>query len=87
MAIVINLVQNVIMIYTLLIFAWVLMSWFPNARESGIGQMIGRIVEPYIDLFRQFIPRLGMIDLSPLVALLVMRFAGDGLIFLLTRLA
>ena len=86
MAIVINLVENVIMIYTLLIFAWVLMSWFPNARESGIGQMIGRIVEPYIDLFRQFIPRLGMIDLSPLVALLVMRYAGNGLIFLLTKI-
>ncbi|MFK3937020.1 YggT family protein [Alkalihalobacillus sp. NPDC078783] len=82
----INLVQNAITLYTLLIFAWVLMSWFPNARESSIGKMIGRLVEPYIDIFRQFVPQIGMIDLSPLVALLVIRFAGNGLIYLLESL-
>lgn len=82
----ISLVENAITLYTLLIFAWVLMSWFPNARESSIGQMIGRLVEPYIDIFRQFVPQIGMIDLSPLVALLVIRFAGNGLIYLLTSL-
>ncbi|MGN7310336.1 YggT family protein [Alkalicoccobacillus gibsonii] len=86
MVMLISLVENAITLYTLLIFAWVLMSWFPNARESSIGQMIGRIVEPYIDIFRQFVPQIGMIDLSPLVALLVIRFAGNGLIYLLTSL-
>ncbi|MEK4565405.1 YggT family protein [Alkalihalobacillus sp. FSL R5-0424] len=82
----IDLVRNAITLYTLLIFAWVLMSWFPNARESSIGQIIGRLVEPYIDIFRQFVPQIGMIDLSPLVALLVIRFAGNGLIYLLESL-
>ncbi|MBM0065244.1 YggT family protein [Alkalicoccobacillus gibsonii] len=86
MLILIDFVEKAITLYTLLIFAWVLMSWFPNARESSIGQMIGRLVEPYIDIFRQFVPQIGMIDLSPLVALLVIRFAGNGLIYLLTSL-
>ncbi|WYP25049.1 YggT family protein [Alkalihalobacillus sp. FSL W8-0930] len=86
MLILIDFVEKAITLYILLIFAWVLMSWFPNARESSIGQIIGRLVEPYIDIFRQFVPQIGMIDLSPLVALLVIRFAGNGLIYLLTSL-
>ncbi len=58
------------------------MSWFPNARESSIGQFIGRIVEPYLEPFRRFIPPLGMIDLSPIVAIIVLRMAGVGVLAL-----
>jgi YggT family protein len=55
------------------------MSWFPNAKESAIGQFLTRICEPYLEPFRKFIPSLGMIDISPIVAILVLRFATTGL--------
>lgn len=56
-----------------------MLSWFPNARESAIGQFLARICEPYLDPFRKIIPPIGMIDISPIVAILVLRFATSGL--------
>ncbi|MFF2886736.1 YggT family protein [Paenibacillus sp. NPDC057967] len=67
-------------IYSYLIIGYVLLSWFPNARESFIGQLLGRIVEPYIGIFRRFIPPIGgVLDLSPIVAIFALRFIVIGL--------
>ena len=39
-------------------------------RESFIGELLGKLVEPYLAPFRRFIPPIGgMIDISPIVAL------------------
>ncbi len=54
------------------------MSWFPNARESSIGQLLGRLAEPYLEPFRRIIPPLGMIDISPIVAIIALNFAQYG---------
>ncbi|MFD1955180.1 YggT family protein [Paenibacillus thailandensis] len=71
-------------IYSILIIVYVLMSWFPNARESFIGNFLGKIVEPYLSIFRRFIPAIGgMIDISPIVALFALRFIAVGLIAVL----
>jgi len=67
-------------IYTYLIIAYVLLSWLPNARESFIGEMLGKIVEPYLMPFRRLIPPIGgMIDISPIIALIALRFVIYGL--------
>lgn len=67
-------------IYTYLIIGYVLLSWFPNARESFIGQFLGRIVEPYLGIFRRFIPPIGgVLDLSPIIAIFALRFVAIGL--------
>jgi len=65
-------------IYTWLIFIYILMSWIPNARESGFGQMLGQIVEPYLEPFRKIIPPIGMLDISPIVAILALKLAEKG---------
>lgn len=70
-------------IYSYMIIAYVLMSWLPNARESVIGDLLAKCVEPYLSPFRRFIPPIGMIDISPIVALVALRFASDGLISLI----
>jgi YggT family protein len=61
-----------------MIIAYILMSWFPNARESSFGQFLGSIVEPYLAPFRKIIPPLGMIDISPIVAIFALTFARYG---------
>lgn len=67
-------------IYFFMIIAYVLMSWIPNARGSFIGQLLGRVVEPYIGIFRRFIPPIGgVLDLSPIVALFLLQFIFYGL--------
>ncbi len=72
------LLYQALYIYSFFIIGYILMSWFPNARESSIGQFVGRIVEPYLEPFRKFVPPLGMIDLSPIVAIIVLRLASGG---------
>jgi YggT family protein len=74
-----NLLVQVINIYYYALIIYILMSWFPNARGSKIGQFFARICEPYLEPFRKIIPPLGMIDISPIVAIFVLRFALSGL--------
>ncbi|MFB5677493.1 YggT family protein [Paenibacillus terreus] len=71
-------------IYQYMIIVYVLLSWLPNARESFIGEWLGRLVEPYLAPFRRFIPPIfGMIDISPIVALIVLNMASYGLVSLI----
>jgi YggT family protein len=79
MNMVFNLLVNVINVYYYALIIYILMSWFPNARTSKIGQLFARICEPYLEPFRKIIPPLGMIDISPIVAIFVLRFALSGL--------
>ncbi|MFU8689673.1 YggT family protein [Rossellomorea sp. FS2] len=74
-----QILSSLLNIYMWALIIYILMSWFPNARETSIGQMLARICEPYLEQFRKFIPPLGMIDISPIVAFIVLRLAGNGL--------
>ncbi|MDC3412848.1 YggT family protein [Aquibacillus sp. 3ASR75-11] len=69
-----------IMIYTYALIAYIFMSWFPGARESSFGVFLAKISEPFLEPFRKIIPPLGMIDISPIVAILVLNFARSGLV-------
>ncbi|MGZ0049973.1 YggT family protein [Brevibacillus gelatini] len=73
-------------VYQYMIIAYILMSWVPQMRATGIGQLLERLVEPYLAPFRRFIPTLGFIDVSPIVALIALRFAEYGLVSILEKL-
>jgi YggT family protein len=78
------LVYYAYQIYFYMIIAYVLMSWVPNARESSIGQLLGRLVEPYLSVFRRFIPAIGgVIDISPIVAMFSLHFIYQGIMAIL----
>lgn len=79
MAFVFSVIQQLIGLYSWALIIYILMSWFPNARETAIGRFLARICEPYLEPFRRIIPSIGMIDISPVVAFLVLRFAQSGL--------
>lgn len=79
MGLIFSLLGNVLTIYSYALIVYILLSWFPNARESGFGQFLGRICEPYLEPFRKIIPPIGMIDISPIIAIFVLKFAQSGL--------
>lgn len=79
MSLVVGIISQLIQLYSWALIIYILMSWFPNARESSIGQFLARICEPYLEPFRRIVPPLGMIDISPIVAFLVLRLATQGL--------
>ncbi|HLQ84184.1 MAG TPA: YggT family protein [Pseudogracilibacillus sp.] len=80
MAVVALFLQNIVLIYTWAIIIYILMSWFPGARESSFGQLLAGITEPYLEIFRRIIPPLGGLDLSPIIAIFALRLALGGLI-------
>lgn len=67
-------------IYYFMIIAYVFMSWLPNVKESFVGEWLGKLVEPYLSPFRKLIPPIGgMLDISPIVALIALRFVAAGI--------
>ena len=72
--------------YFFALIGYILMSWFPGARDSSIGKFLTTICEPYLEPFRKVIPPLGMIDISPIVAIFVLRFAQSAGLVALSNL-
>jgi YggT family protein len=81
-------VRAVITVYTLLIIAYILSSLFfafggrvPYARwSSAVLGFLRDVCEPYLGFFRRFIPALGPLDLSPVVAIFVLNIFGGILV-------
>jgi len=70
-----DLIGTALLIYSYALLAYILMSWIPGSRETPFGTFLANICEPYLEPFRRFIPPLGMIDISPLVAIFALHFA------------
>ncbi|MBE5103880.1 YggT family protein [Bacillus thuringiensis] len=82
MVTVLNVLLSAIEIYSWALIIYILLSWFPGAKESTFGDFLARICEPYLEPFRRFIPPLGMIDISPIVAIFALKLAKIGLVSL-----
>jgi YggT family protein len=63
-------------VYTLMIFGYILTSWIRLPYSPWLNRVqrfLYDVSEPYLRLFRRFIPPLGAIDLSPVVAVIVLQ--------------
>ena len=49
-----------------------LLSWFPIDQSSPLFQLLVRVTEPVIGPIRKILPTSGMIDLSPMAALVLL---------------
>ncbi len=59
--------------YTFSIFIYVLSSWISQSAYSSITRILFDLNEPILKPFRRVLPPMGGIDLSPLVALLLIQ--------------
>jgi YggT family protein len=76
-------------IYILFIFAYVLLSWIQlpySTVAASLQRFLDEVVRPYLGLFRGRIPTLGPLDLSPIVAVLVLLVAARVVNALIGRL-
>ena len=65
-------------VYILLIFAYIITSWIRlpySIWMQRIQRFLYDVCEPYLRIFRRFVPQIGPLDLSPMVAVLVLLFA------------
>ncbi|WP_099222334.1 YggT family protein [Listeria costaricensis] len=72
---VVEVVLFIIRYLPTVMFIYFLMSWFPGARESKIGQFLARIFEPILEPFRKIIPPIGIFDISSLIAFILFQYA------------
>jgi len=75
----VNLISSFVSVYTILILAAVVLSWVRPAGGLGrVWEAVDSLTGPYLRIFRRFIPPLGRLDFSPVVALLTLQFAGGA---------
>jgi uncharacterized protein YggT (Ycf19 family) len=73
-------------VYVLVIFAYILTSWIRLPYSlNAVQRFLNDVCEPYLRLFRRFIPPLGPLDLSPMVGVLVLIGAQQLVVRLLDR--
>jgi YggT family protein len=71
------------LVYTILIFVRILLSWIPRLPYNPVLQAVVRFIhdvtDPYLNLFRRILPPVGgggfALDLSPIIALVVLWIA------------
>ena len=80
-----------LLVYTLIIFVYIITSLIfsfggevPYSRWSdAVLGFLRDVCEPYLGLFRRFIPPIGPLDISPIVAILVLQIVGGILVGLI----
>ncbi|MBU1992449.1 MAG: YggT family protein [Patescibacteria group bacterium] len=85
----ITFVQTFVDIMSVLIIVRVLMSWFMATGRRAPGrltQIVYDVTEPVIKIAKKVPHRIGMIDLSPIIALIGLDLAGYFFILLLRGL-
>jgi len=81
-----SFLTTIFTIYQFMIFGYILMSWIPSLQQSAFGEFLGKLVEPYLSIFRKIIPPIGMIDISPIIALFALRYILLGLLIVIQNI-
>ena len=79
-------VNSLSLVYLLMILAYVVMSMLPlpyNVWVGRIREFLDQTVSPYLNVFRRFIPPIGMFDLSPIIAIIVLRIVTGFVVSLI----
>ncbi len=68
--------------FVLSLLAWMivaraLLSWFPNTRRNQFVQILALLTDPILVPMSRIIPRAGMFDFSPMIAIFVLFIAAD----------
>lgn len=84
-------VDALVLVYTILIIVNIVLSWVQQFRplpyNLTLRSVIGFIEDttnPYLAIFRSFVPRIGPLDISPILAILVLNIVG-GIVVRLIR--
>jgi YggT family protein len=77
-----NYVRTLFLVYIILIFAYILVNWMfamglrpPYSRWTDmVLNFLRDVSEPYLRIFRRFIPTVGMFDFSPMIGIFILYF-------------
>ena len=80
-------VNSLFYIYYLLIIFRIFLSWIPNVDwYQQPAKFLQKIVDPFLNIFRGVIPPIGMLDISPIVAIILLQILQGLVVSMLARL-
>lgn len=65
----IDIIQFAVNVFTLLIIAGALISWFQPDSNHPVVRFLSRVTEPILSPIRRLLPPMGGMDFSPLIAI------------------
>jgi YggT family protein len=77
--IVLKFIDAFFLAYTVMLFIRIISSWFPEYADSRFMQFIAFYTDPYLNIFRNLIPPLGFLDISPIFAFIMLQVIEGGL--------
>ena len=84
-------VDALVLVYFVLILLNIVLSWVQQFRpipyNTGVRAVTGFIEDttnPYLNIFRRWVPRIGPLDISPIIATIVLFIVG-GIVVSLIR--
>ena len=69
-----NFIEIFALALTVLILGRVLISWLDASGRSRLSVFLIQATEPILGPIRRLLPRTGMLDLSPMIAMLLLTF-------------
>jgi YggT family protein len=68
-----SFINLVVTVFSFAIIGRALLSWFDPGMQTPVGRFLRDITEPIIAPIRRVMPNIGMFDISPIVALLLLQ--------------
>ena len=73
--------------YSLIMVLRIFLTWIPNIDwESQPFRLLSILVDPYLNIFRRFVPPIGGLDFSPIIAFFVLSIIYKILIYIVINL-
>jgi YggT family protein len=77
---ILSILSGLVKLINFLVIIWCVCSWVPNIKwYEQPFKTLDQIVQPIIAPFRKFIPPIGNIDISPMVAMIVLQVLASGI--------
>lgn len=72
-----NFVRYLVLALTWAIFLRAILSWFiPRGSDNPLMRILYELTEPILAPLRRVLPSIGMLDLSPFVAVILLQVVG-----------
>ncbi len=75
----IGLIQILLQVLIFAIFGRAIVTWLPIDRDGAIVRTLDAITDPVLLPLRRVIPLIGMVDITPMVAIIVLLFISQAL--------
>jgi YggT family protein len=74
-----QVLQLFVQVLIFAIFARAILSWFPVDRGGPLVRALDAVTEPILSPLRRVIPLVGMVDITPMVAIIVLIVISQAL--------